>query len=279
MIEITDLDYRYKGSRKNALSGISAKLTPGMYLLAGENGAGKTTLLHVLAGLAHPQHGECRIDDAKADSVDPGDMGNVFLLEENMYFPGKSIRDFAQLHSRFYPDFSESQFTKNLQAFGQSGVEPLRSLSLGNLKKAQLAYVLALGVKVLLLDEPTNALDIEGREIFRKLLLNAMKEDSTVIVSTHNVPDLEKLFDGAMIMQGSKLLFAGKEEDVAEKLTFEYSGNPDSEALYSENQSGRYMNVYPADGEEETRVDWRTLYKALHSDKSTDILAQLQSRK
>ncbi|MDE6291202.1 MAG: ABC transporter ATP-binding protein, partial [Muribaculaceae bacterium] len=101
------------------------------------------------------------------------------------------------------------------------------SLYLGNRKKAQLSYVLALGVKVLLLDEPTNALDIEGRETLRRLIAASIGDAQTIIVSTHTVSDLDKLFEGALIMHRSKLVFAGTETDVSERLAFQYSKEKD----------------------------------------------------
>lgn len=278
MVELKNVTFIYKGAKGAALSDISAKVGTGLYLLAGENGAGKTTLLHIIAGLSHPQSGTSEIDSHLSATTDPAEMGDVFLLEDGMRFPGKTIREFKTLHSRFYPNFSEEIFEANLKAFGQTGNEAMESHSLGNLKKAQLSYVLALGVKVLLLDEPTNALDIEGRETLRRLIATNLCDDQTIIVSTHTVSDLDKLFDGAMIMHRSKLLFAGTEEDVAERLAFEYSKEKDPESLYSENIAGRYLNIYPTDGREETRVDWKALYMALHSDKSQYIINLLQKQ-
>lgn len=278
MIELNKVTFTYKGSKTPALSDVSAKVGTGLFLLAGENGAGKTTLLHVIAGLIHPQSGTSKIASYPSASNNPAEMGNVFLLEDHMNFPGKTIREFKKLHTRFYPNFSEEKFEENLKAFDQTGNEPMRSHSLGNLKKAQLSYVLALGVKVLLLDEPTNALDIEGRETLRKLIAANICEDQTIIVSTHNVSDLDKLFDGALIMHQSRLLFAGTEDDVAEKMAFEYSKEYDPDSLYSENIAGRYLNIYPSDGHDETRVDWKALYMALHSDKSQRIISQLQKQ-
>lgn len=276
MIELNKVNFTYKGAKTPALSDITARVGKGLYLLAGENGAGKTTLLHVIAGLTHPQSGISKIDSHPSSTNNPADMADVFLLEDKMNFPGKTIRKFKNLHSRFYPNFSEVKFEENLKAFGQSGDEPMYSHSLGNLKKAQLSYALSLGVKVLLLDEPTNALDIEGRETLRKLIAKNICENQTIIVSTHTVTDLENLFDGAMIMQQSKLLFVGTEDNVAEKLAFEFSFQPDLDSLYSENFGGRYINIYPSDGHDETRVDWKALYMSLHSDKSQRIISQLQ---
>ncbi len=221
MIDLKNVTFTYKGTKKQALSEVSAHVGRGLYLLAGENGAGKTTLIHVIAGLIRPQHGICRIDSYLSTATNPAEMENVFLLEDFMNFPGKTIRVFQKLHSRFYPNFSEALFNENLKAFGQTGNEPMESHSLGNRKKAQLAYVLALRVKVLLLDEPTNALDIEGRETLRKLLVTNMRDDQIIIVSTHTLADLENLFDGALIMHQSHLLFAGTEEYVADKIAFE----------------------------------------------------------
>ncbi|MDE7409741.1 MAG: ABC transporter ATP-binding protein [Muribaculaceae bacterium] len=278
MIELKNAAFTYRKAKTPALSDVSAKIGSGLYLLAGENGAGKTSLLHVIAGLLRPQSGKCEIDSYPSATTDPAEMGNVFILEENMRFPGKTIREFKMLHSRFYPGFSEEMFDANLKAFGQSGNEPVESLSLGNRKKAQLAYVLALGVKVLLLDEPTNALDIEGRETLRRLIADDICDNQTIIVSTHTVADLDRLFDGALIMHKSRLVFAGTEEEVADSLAFEYSSSNDPESLYSENVAGRYLNVYPADGRDETRVDWKALYMALHSDNSQRIISQLQKQ-
>lgn len=278
MIELKKVTFTYKGAKSPALSDITGQVGTGLYLLAGENGAGKTTLLHIIAGLARPQYGISKIDSHPSLTNNPSEMGDVFFLEDYMNFPGKTIRDFKKLHSRFYPHFSEDKFEENLKAFGQTGNELMSSHSLGNLKKSQLSYVLALGVKVLLLDEPTNALDIEGRETLRKLIATNIGENQTIIVSTHTVSDLENLFDGAMIMQKSKLLFVGTEDDVAEKLAFEYSKQLAPDSLYSENIAGRFLNIYPTDGHEETRVDWKALYMALHSDKSQRIISQLQKQ-
>ena len=275
MIELKNITFSYGRKATPALDDVSASIGSGLYLLAGENGAGKTTLLHVMAGLAHPSKGECVINGVASTSVNPEELGHVFLLEERMYFPGRNIREFAALHSQFYSSFTEEVFEQNLKEFGLTGNELFSSMSLGNLKKSQLAYVLALGVDVLMLDEPTNALDIEGRIALRKLIATTMRPEQTVIVATHNVTDLETLFDGALMMRASRIEFAGTEELVSSRIAFEMSASPDPEALYSENQMGRYMNLYPALEPGETRVDWRALYSALHSDRSYEIISQL----
>ena len=155
----------------------------------------------------------------------------------------------------------------------------MKSLSLGNRKKAQLAYVLALGVDVLLLDEPTNALDIQSKEILRKIIVSSLDDNQTILVSTHTVSELENLFDGAVMLTRSHLLFAGTEEAVTRRLAFEVTRMPDPDALYSEIQIGRVLSILPAiEDEETTRVDWRLLYSSLHSPQRDIILSTLRSR-
>lgn len=276
MIELNDITYYYGAGGRPALSGVTATVGSGLYLLAGENGAGKTTLLRVIGGLLRPVRGCCRVDGRDSSAGDPLLQSRMLLLEERMFFPGRTIRKFASIHSPFYPRFSQEKFNANLRAFGLTGNEPLKSLSSGNLKKSQLAYVLALGVELLLLDEPGNALDIEGRETMKKMLLETLDEGNTVIVSTHTLGDLENLFDGALMMRDSRLLFAGREDEIAERLTFDYASLPDPVAIFSTALAGRFLNIYPAGPGEETRVDWRALYLALHSDRSSDILSQLK---
>ena len=278
MIELKDIEFSYTKKGFPALSGLTATIPPGVHLLAGENGAGKTTLLHIMAGLSLPTAGECLIDGIPSGGDIPSGMARTFLLEENTFFPAKTIRKFAELYSNFYPNFSQEQFLSNLVAFGLSGDEPMKSLSLGNRKKTQLAYVLALGVEVLLLDEPTNALDIQSKEILRRLIASSLRDGQTIIVSTHTVSELENLFDGAVMIPRSRLMFADTEEAVTERLAFEVSRVPEPDALYSETQVGRVLSILPAiPGDEPTRIDWRLLYSALHSPCRNAILKALSA--
>ena len=139
--------------------------------------------------------------------------------------------------------------------------------------------MLALGVDVLLLDEPTNALDIQSKEILRKIIVSSLDDNQTILVSTHTVSELENLFDGAVMLTRSHLLFAGTEEAVTRRLAFEVTRMPDPDALYSEIQIGRVLSILPAiEDEETTRVDWRLLYSSLHSPQRDIILSTLRSR-
>ncbi|MDE5791451.1 MAG: ABC transporter ATP-binding protein [Muribaculaceae bacterium] len=277
MIELNNLTFSYYKKGVPALLGLDGRIEPGIHLLAGENGAGKTTLLHLIAGVASPTAGSVLINGNDPASDSPAEKGKAFLLEENTSFPMKTIRKFAEAHSPFYPNFSHKRFCENLQAFGMTGDEAMKKLSLGTRKKALLAYALALGVDTLLLDEPTNALDIESKETLKALIASNISEHQTLIISTHTVAELENLFDGAMIMMRGTLLWSGTEDETAERLAFEKTRTPDPEALYSESQLGYYNSIFPAIEGEPTNVDWRLLYSALHSPKGADVLKQLKN--
>lgn len=275
MIDLNNIQFSYtKGSP--VLSGITASLQPGIHLLAGENGAGKTTLLKVMAGIGVPDSGECLINDYNALSDNPSQRGRVFLLEENMNFPTKNILQFAKCHSVYYPNFSQSQFEDNLRHFGLTGLEEFKHQSLGNRKKAQLAYVLALGTDLLLLDEPTNGLDIQSKSALRRAIAESLKDTQTLIISTHTVSELENMFDGGIIISKGELLCAATTEEISDKLEFTSTSTPPDDALYSELENGRYHNISKSEGLE-TKPDWRVLYNALNStsyDKIISILNQ-----
>jgi len=278
MIELINSSFKYSTREGEALASLSARIPEGIYLLAGENGAGKTTLLHLIAGVAAPTSGECLIDGIPADTDNPVYKGKTFLVEENTTVPMKTIREFAAIHSRFYPGFSDKRFFENLMAFGLTGNEPLRSMSLGNRKKAILAYALALGVEILLLDEPTNALDIQSKDILRHLIAENCEPNQTIIVSTHTVSELENLFDGAIMLRGSRLLFCASADDVSDVLAFETTRTPDPDALYSEANLGYALNIFQASDEEPTKVDWRLLYSSLYSPAATKILTLITEK-
>lgn len=276
MIKLDNLTFSYSKKGIPALTGVSAEIKPGIHLLAGENGAGKTTLLHLIAGVARPTSGTVSVNEKNPASDNPALKGHTFLLEENTSFPMKTIRKFAEIHSRFYPGFNAKRFYDNLSAFGLTGDEPLKKLSLGNRKKTLLAYALALGVDTLLLDEPTNGLDIQSKEILRTLIARNVEDNQTLIISTHTVSELESLFEGAIMLMGGKMLWAGTEEEATDRLAFEKNRAVVPGTLYAEENLGHYNSILPANEDEPTAVDWRLLYSALHSPVSSSIINLLK---
>ena len=275
MIDIKNLSFNYNKGYKE-LDNINANLGTGVHLLLGENGAGKTTLLHVIAGLLFAKEGSCSIDGNDISLRNPSDMSKVFFMPEDITFPAKSINDFAKIHSPFYPTFSEELFRQNLDIFHLTGDEPLSSLSLGNRKKANLAYVMALGSDVLLLDEPTNGLDINAKKELLKIMVGSLREDQTVIVSTHTVWDLKNLFESVMMLRRGNLLLSMSTEEISSKLAFMASTTPSANALYLEQDMNGFRLIEKNIDGIETEINFSLIYSALMSDAAQKVLDALK---
>lgn len=277
MILCENLNYTYNTGR-HALVDVNAAILPGLHLLMGENGAGKTTLLHVIAGLLFPQSGRCTLDDVNVARREPSTMSRVFFLADNMQWSAATINQLVATHACFFPSFDESLLRSNLEAMGLTGDEGLRALSLGNRKKAAIAYALSLRTDVLLLDEPANGLDITGKKALQKILMQSMTDTQTVIVSTHTVWDLKNLFESVMMVSRGRLVLNASIYSILDKLAFVFTPAPVPAALYSEEEMGGYRSIVPNDGTVESDINFTALYSALSSDAAMPgILRQLNS--
>ncbi|MCM1520928.1 MAG: ATP-binding cassette domain-containing protein [Lachnoclostridium sp.] len=274
MITISNLSYTYKSGIR-AVVDLNSSLGSGLYLLLGENGAGKTTLLHLLSGLLTPSTGSVIIDGANVADRLPSTLQNLFFLPDVMDIPSTTIRRFAEIHSPFYPSFSEEIFAANLMEFGLTGNEPLVALSTGTRHKAVLAYILSLGLKYLFLDEPANGLDINSRKQLRAMLARCMDEDTTVIVSTHTFSDFEALFDGVMVIHSGRMVLNMMTSDIAARLLFGTSTVIPPEAIYFEQDLGTFHYIAPNCTGCDTDVDFGLLYSALLSPAAPSILSNL----
>lgn len=273
MILINNVSYKYSKSSRFALEDICAAIPTGIHLLVGENGAGKSTLLHAIAGLLTPQNGDIMIDGVVSTSMKPSLKSEVFMLDDNLKITAATIRKFATIHSRFYPNFSKETFEENLTAFGLTGDELIRRQSLGNRKKSLLAYVLALGVRALFLDEPTNGLDIQSKDTLRRIIASSTTGEQTIIISTHNVGEFKNLYDGFIAIHKGHLQLAATADRISEVLEFAVLPTKIPEALYSELCIGGYATICETSGEIYSDIDWELLYKALMSQSGSMITA------
>ncbi len=275
MIKLDNLSFGYF-KWAEALTNVSARIGSGIHLLLGENGAGKTTLLHIIAGLLRPNRGECLFDDSNVADRMPSTMSRIFFLGESMNFPAGTINGMAKIHGQFYPTFDPVMLRENLAQFGFNGNESLRSLSLGNRKKAQIAYALSLKADVLLLDEPTNGLDITAKQILQTMIVKCVDESQTLIVSTHTVSELQNLYDSIIMLSKGHLLMAMSTDRIIDRLAFRTSPIPPVSYLYKELRMG--LNHYicaKGDAEEETAINYTLLYNALLSPQRDNIIELL----
>ncbi len=262
-IELKNLNYRYKSSKHNfAIQDVNAIINPGIHLLMGENGAGKTTLLHLIAGLLTPSEGECLIDGAKTYYRLPSIQSKIFISGVNIDFPMRSIKEMEAVHAPFYPNFDAQILCDNLAAFGTDASTPLSQLSTGNAQKAKIAYALALRTPVLLLDEPANGLDIEAKQLLRKMIAACVSAEQTVIISTHSVNDLENFYDGVIDICSGKLQYALSIDHILEKLDFGVADAVPKDAVYAEPWIGSFRFVLAKANHEWSDINFEMLYMA-----------------
>jgi len=144
----------------------------------------------------------------------PEYLQELFFLPEEVYLPAGCPSKLLSLHAGFYPAFSESGFRSMLKQFEVDYDQKLAKLSYGQKKKVLIAFALACNTRYLLLDEPTNGLDIPSKATFRSLLAGALEEDRILLISTHQVRDLQSLIDHILILdQGRIILSRSVEED------------------------------------------------------------------
>ena len=143
----------------------------------------------------------------------------------------------------------------------------MNAMSTGQLKKTYISFALALGCRHLYLDEPTNGLDIPSKAQFRSALMKYTSEDSTIVISTHQVRDLENIIDPIIILDRQDVLLNADIETISRKLYFDYGTELHPESLYSEQLPGGFIQVYPNSEGAESKVNIEALFNAVHKHK------------
>ena len=195
------MTYCYPKAVRPVISGLDMELKPGgIYGLLGSNGAGKSTLLYLMGGLLRPQFGSVEFDGVSVWSRQPSTLADIFLVPEEFSLPSVRLDEFVRVNSPFYPRFSQEEMERYLLQFKLDPQIHLGRLSMGQKKKVFIAFALACNTSLLLMDEPTNGLDIPGKSEFRRTLVSAMSDERTVVISTHQVRDLDRVLDHVLMM-------------------------------------------------------------------------------
>lgn len=227
MITINGLGFAY--NQHPVIDGIDLELAPGrIYGLLGKNGEGKSTLLQLLCGLLRPQRGLVSMDGYNVAERAPEMLQDIFLVPEEMPLPNIALMEYVRVNSVFYPRFSQAQMEEYLAIFGYHKDVNFGALSMGERKKVFLSFALACNTRYLLMDEPTNGLDIPSKNFFRKVLMQAMTEERTFIISTHQVRDIDTLLDHLIILNNGRLLIDRSVSDICDRLSFYEVGINDS---------------------------------------------------
>lgn len=234
MIDISNVTFEYRKGKPVLKDFCLSFPQGGVYGLLGKNGTGKSTLLYLISGLLRPRHGEVRVDGMLSANRQPEMLREIFLVPEEYDLPSVSLKSYTRALKSFYPRFSDELLRKCIEVFDLEMDMQLGTLSMGQKKKVYMCVALATGTRVLLMDEPTNGLDILSKSQFRKVVVQGMEEDKTVLVSTHQVHDVERLLDHVTIINGNQVLMHGPlNED---------NGPVDLEKLFIETVEGIHIS-------------------------------------
>lgn len=265
MLQVENISFSYRKGKKNVLHDFSLSLEKGrVYGLLGKNGAGKSTLLYLMSGLLTPKSGKVMYHDTNVRRRLPVTLQDMFLVPEEFDLPPISLISYVELNSQFYPRFSKEDMVKYLHYFELEQEQDLGALSMGQKKKVFMSFALATNTSLLIMDEPTNGLDIPGKSQFRKFIASGMSDDRTIIISTHQVRDIDKILDHVVIMDNSHVLLDESTANICSKLLFVESDDRElaKTALYTlPSVQGNFL-MLPNTEDEESEINLELLFGA-----------------
>ena len=240
MILINDIKFSY--SKHDVFDNLSLTFNEGtIYGLLGLNGAGKSTLLYLMCGLLFPQKGKVEFNGHDMTKRSPLALADMFLVPEEFELPRITFEKYVRLNAPFYPKFSLETLDKCLSGFNMTADIRLDKLSMGQKKKAFVCFALAANTSLLIMDEPTNGLDIPSKSQFRQVVSSCMDDNRTIIISTHQVRDVENLIDHITIINEKKCVFDRSIAEITDHLTF--AATKSESAIYSQDSMGGGVSV------------------------------------
>jgi ABC-2 type transport system ATP-binding protein len=266
MIEIETLQFGYGRKRPPLFERLDLRVGTGTICgVLGSNGAGKSTLLRLLAGLSFPHSGRCRVLGHSPRDREPAFLSEIFLLPEEVFVPALTAAAHVGQIGPLYPAWDQAVFDSLMKDFGLPVDKRLTGFSHGQKKKFLLAVGLATGARLLILDEPTNGIDINGKQDFRRALLNHYSPQRSFLISTHQVHDLQGLIDAVMILADGKLLLHESLERLGSHLQVETSRERPTDALFVAETLDGFRALRRNESGEEGSIDLELLFGCVTS--------------
>ncbi len=220
MIEILNISKTYSSSGVKSLDDVTLNISDGSILgLVGTNGAGKSTLLRILSGVYRADSGKILIDSQKVFDNRELKRTISYLPDDHYFFKSVNLVQSAEFYKRFYPNFSNEYFEKLVNNFGLDKKRPLHTFSKGMLRQCEVILALSSMPKYLLCDETFDGLDPLMRSYAkRELMAYVAEQGATVILSSHNLYELEDLCDHIALIDGGKLVIDRSLDDMKDNI-------------------------------------------------------------
>jgi ABC-2 type transport system ATP-binding protein len=214
LLEVNDIYKKIKG--KQVLNGLSFNLEKGKVLgIMGPNGQGKTTLLNIIQGFLKVDKGTIKLDEISIGTETKKYI--AFLQDRNIFDKAMKIKDAINLYSDFFKDFNKEKMKNYLKFMGLDENARIKDLSKGMSEKFSLSLTLSRKAKLYMLDEPISGVDPVSREKILDAILENLSEESSMIITTHYIGELERIFDEVAFLGEGKIIESGDAEELREK--------------------------------------------------------------
>lgn len=231
MIEVRNVIKEFDGFR--ALDNLTMTVPTGsVYGLVGPNGAGKSTIIRHLTGIFLQDSGKITVDGAEVFENPAVKSRIAYIPDDIFYFSNSSIREMMDFYRSIYPTFDEARFRKLGEVFNLDPKRQMRRLSKGMQKQAAFWMAVSLRPDILILDEPVDGLDpVMRRQIWSIIMADVAENGTTVLVSSHNLRELEDVCDHVGIMNNGKIMIERSLNDLQENIVKIQLALPDGETL------------------------------------------------
>ncbi len=269
MVKIDSLNFGYR-KNQNLFKDINLQLNAGhIYGLFGENGAGKSTLLKNMVGLVYAQQGTVDVMGFNPRKRNPEMLQNICFIPEEFDLPSMKIKAYVKSIAPFYPKFDHEELKTLLDEFDVPKDQNLSEMSYGQKKKFIIAFGLSTKAKLIVMDEPTNGLDIPSKTQFRKIMSSVLTDDRCIVISTHQVRDLDNLIDTVIMLNDNKVALNASVDAITQKLLFKTVKTLDETAIYSEPSLAGYQAIYPNPSKQDSKLDIELLFNAMLNAKNS----------